>query len=208
PAHRVGPHGHGTAADHGTDRLRLRHQQPHVRRGLRGDPRARGRTRSARDRRRPVDAPGHPVGLRGAPASARHQPLRGPAARPADGEPRRGALDHAAALPPHRTRIDPAQGLTPGPYRHTLTDMTASTRRIGSLTVSSLGLGAMPLSMGRGEPAPHDLAMATIHAALDAGITQLDTADIYAPSGETMGHNETFVGEARRSWDGDRSQLV
>src|SRR5699024_7830557 len=86
--------------------------------------------------------------------------------------------------------------------------MTASTRRIGSLSVSSLGLGAMPLSTGRGEPAPHDRAMATIHAALDAGITLLDTADIYAPSWDTMGHNEQLVGEALCSWGGDRSQVV
>lgn len=86
--------------------------------------------------------------------------------------------------------------------------MTAPTRQIGSLTVSALGLGAMPLSMGRGEPAPHDRAMATLHAALDAGITLLDTADIYAPSWDTMGHNETLVAEGLRTWGGDRSQVV
>lgn len=85
--------------------------------------------------------------------------------------------------------------------------MTAPTRRIGSLTVSALGLGAMPLSMGRGEPAPHDRAMATIHAALDAGVTLLDTADIYAPTWDTMGHNEKLVGEALSSWGGDRSTV-
>ncbi|GAA4528569.1 aldo/keto reductase [Brachybacterium paraconglomeratum] len=83
--------------------------------------------------------------------------------------------------------------------------MTTPTRRIGSLSVSPLGLGAMPLSMGRGEPAPHDRAMATVHAALDAGVTLLDTADIYAPTWDTMGHNEKLVGEALRSWQGDRS---
>src|SRR5699024_4580064 len=115
---------------------------------------------------------------------------------------------HAAALPRHRARIDPPQGLTERSCGHTLTDMTASTRRIGSLSVSSLLLGAMPLSTGRGEPAPHDRAMATIHAALAAGITLLDTADIYAPSWDTMGHNEQLVGEALRSWGGDRSQVV
>ncbi|WP_114854476.1 aldo/keto reductase [Brachybacterium sp. YJGR34] len=86
--------------------------------------------------------------------------------------------------------------------------MSAPTRRIGSLTVSALGLGAMPLSMGRGEPAPHDRAIATIHAALDAGITLLDTADIYAPSWDTMGHNEAFVAEGLASWDGDASQIA
>lgn len=86
--------------------------------------------------------------------------------------------------------------------------MSAPTRRLGSLTVSALGLGAMPLSMGRGEPAPHERAMATIHAALDAGITLLDTADIYAPSWDTMGHNEKLVGEALRSWGGDRTAIT
>ena len=86
--------------------------------------------------------------------------------------------------------------------------MSTSPRRLGSLSVSALGLGAMPLSMGRGEPAPRDRAIATVHAALDAGITLLDTADIYAPSWDTMGHNEAFVGEALRSWDGDRSSVV
>ena len=86
--------------------------------------------------------------------------------------------------------------------------MNAPTRRLGSLTVSALGLGAMPLSMGRGEPAPHERAMATIHAALDAGITLLDTADIYAPSWDTMGHNEKLVGEALRSWGGDRTAIT
>ncbi|MDN5601282.1 MAG: aldo/keto reductase [Brachybacterium sp.] len=85
--------------------------------------------------------------------------------------------------------------------------MSTSPRRIGSLSVSALGLGAMPLSMGRGEPAPHDRAMATVHAALDAGITLLDTADIYAPSWDTMGHNEEIVGKALRSWQGDRSTV-
>ena len=86
--------------------------------------------------------------------------------------------------------------------------MNAPARRLGSLTVSALGLGAMPLSMGRGEPAPPERAMATIHAALDAGITLLDTADIYAPSWDTMGHNEKLVGEALRSWGGDRTAIT
>src|SRR5690606_6106462 len=55
---------------------------------------------------------------------------------------------------------------------------------------------------------PHDRAMATLHAALDAGVTLLDTADIYAPTWDTMGHNEKLVGEALRSWQGDRSNIV
>lgn len=42
-------------------------------------------------------------------------------------------------------------------------------------------------------------AVAVIHAALDAGVTLLDTADVYAPSWNTFGHNERLVAEAFRS---------
>ncbi|MFC0674887.1 aldo/keto reductase [Brachybacterium hainanense] len=83
-----------------------------------------------------------------------------------------------------------------------------SPRRIGSLTVSPLGLGAMPLSLGRDPLPPHDQAIATVHAALDAGVTLIDTADVYAPSWDTMGHNEKIVAEALRSWSGDASRVV
>ncbi len=83
-----------------------------------------------------------------------------------------------------------------------------ATRRIGSLSVSPIGLGVMPLSQGRGDAAPQEQARATVHAALDAGITFLDTADIYAPSWDTMGHNEKVVADALDTWDGDRSGIV
>src|SRR5690625_1884284 len=86
--------------------------------------------------------------------------------------------------------------------------MIAPTRRIGSLSVSALGMGAMPVSQGRFPVVPHEQAIATLHAALDAGITFFDTADIYAPSWDTMGHNERIVAEALRTWDGDASQVV
>ena len=49
-------------------------------------------------------------------------------------------------------------------------------------------------------------AIPAIHAALDAGITLLDTADIYAPSWSEVGHNETLVGEALYSWSGTPEQ--
>lgn len=86
--------------------------------------------------------------------------------------------------------------------------MSAPTRRIGSLSVSALGMGAMPVSQGRIPAVPHEQAIATLHAALDAGITFFDTADIYAPSWDTMGHNEKIVAEALRTWSGDASQTV
>ncbi len=57
-------------------------------------------------------------------------------------------------------------------------------------TVSRLGLGCMGMSDFYG-PADRRECIATIHAALDAGITLLDTGDFYG-----MGHNEMLVGEA------------
>jgi aryl-alcohol dehydrogenase-like predicted oxidoreductase len=63
-------------------------------------------------------------------------------------------------------------------------------RRLGQLQVSAIGLGCMGMSEfygGRDE----DEAIATIHRALDCGITLLDTADIYG-----VGANEELVGRA------------
>ncbi|HHU39836.1 MAG TPA: aldo/keto reductase [Propionibacterium sp.] len=83
-----------------------------------------------------------------------------------------------------------------------------SNRRIGQFSVSPVGFGAMPLSSGGSTtPSPED-AVAVVHAALDAGITLIDTADIYAPSWDTMGHNESIVAEALRTWSGDASTIV
>ena len=58
------------------------------------------------------------------------------------------------------------------------------------LVVSSLGLGCMGMSDMYG-PADRTESLATLHAALDAGITLLDTGDFYG-----MGHNEMLIGEA------------
>src|SRR5437868_15210913 len=68
------------------------------------------------------------------------------------------------------------------------------TRSLGSSgpVVSALGLGCMGMS-GMYGPADRAESIATIHAALDQGITLLDTGDLYG-----MGHNEMLVGEALR----------
>ncbi|MER8096584.1 aldo/keto reductase [Streptomyces goshikiensis] len=64
------------------------------------------------------------------------------------------------------------------------------TRHLGSLAVSAQGLGCMGMSHGYG--ASDDAqSIATLHHALDRGVTLLDTADFYG-----AGHNEELIGRA------------
>jgi aryl-alcohol dehydrogenase-like predicted oxidoreductase len=81
------------------------------------------------------------------------------------------------------------------------------TRRLGPFTVSAIGLGAMPFSFGEKADERIDRSIATVRAALDAGITFIDTSDIYAPSWDTMGHNEQVVAKALKAY-GDHDQVV
>ncbi|WP_347060444.1 aldo/keto reductase [Blastococcus sp. HT6-30] len=81
-------------------------------------------------------------------------------------------------------------------------------RRIGSQTVGAVGLGAMPLSTKDDRPS-HDDAVAVVHAALDAGVTLVDTADAYSRDEAEFGHGESLVAEALASYgDGARDVLV
>ncbi len=86
------------------------------------------------------------------------------------------------------------------------TTTTLPTRLIGSRAVSAIGLGAMPLSI-EGRP-DEPRAIATVHAALDAGVTLIDTADAYHLFAGEVGHNERLVAEALRTWDGDASGVL
>jgi aryl-alcohol dehydrogenase-like predicted oxidoreductase len=67
--------------------------------------------------------------------------------------------------------------------------------------VSALGLGCMAMS-GMYGPSERAESIATIHAALDAGITLLDTGDFYG-----MGHNEMLIGEALRGVARDKARV-
>ncbi len=80
------------------------------------------------------------------------------------------------------------------------------TRTLGTLTVSAIGLGAMPMSI-EGRP-DRSRSVATIHAALDAGVTLIDTADSYHLAGDEVGHNESLIAEALGSYGGDTSDVL
>jgi aryl-alcohol dehydrogenase-like predicted oxidoreductase len=79
-------------------------------------------------------------------------------------------------------------------------------RRIGTRDVGAIGLGEMPMSIA-GRP-DEGRSVSTIHAALDAGMTLIDTADAYSLGGSDMGHGEQLVAEALASWGGDRDSVL
>ncbi|GLU48734.1 aldo/keto reductase [Nocardiopsis ansamitocini] len=79
-------------------------------------------------------------------------------------------------------------------------------RRIGSVEVAEIGLGAMPLSIA-GRP-DEQRSIATVHAALDAGVTLIDTADAYSLNGSDTGHNEALIARALGTYGGDTSGVL
>lgn len=81
-----------------------------------------------------------------------------------------------------------------------------NSRTIGDMQVSAIGLGGMPMSIeGRPDEAR---SIATIHAALDAGVTIIDTADAYHLHADEVGHNEELIARAVASWGGDTSDVL
>lgn len=80
------------------------------------------------------------------------------------------------------------------------------TRTIGTATVSAIGLGGMPMSI-EGRP-DRSRSIATIHAALDAGVTLIDTADAYHLHADEVGHNESLIADALGSWGGDTDEVL
>ncbi|HEY2043299.1 MAG TPA: aldo/keto reductase [Jatrophihabitans sp.] len=80
------------------------------------------------------------------------------------------------------------------------------TRTIGTVEVSAIGLGGMPMSI-EGRP-DEQRSISTIHAALDAGITFFDTADAYHLHADDIGHNELLFAKALATYGGDTSRVL
>lgn len=78
---------------------------------------------------------------------------------------------------------------------------------VGRIEVGAVGLGAMPLSTKEPRPSAEE-AQAVVHAALDAGVTLIDTADAYARDEAEFGHNESLVAAALAAYGGDTSGVL
>ncbi|MCL1841699.1 MAG: aldo/keto reductase [Propionibacteriaceae bacterium] len=79
-------------------------------------------------------------------------------------------------------------------------------RTIADFPVSAIGLGGMPMSIeGRPDEAQ---AIATILAALDAGVRLIDTANSYHRDAGEVGHNERLIAKALRQWSDDTSPVL
>lgn len=80
-----------------------------------------------------------------------------------------------------------------------------ATRRLGDLSVSAVGMGAMTLTQVAGSDTMRGVR--TVHAALDAGVTLFDTADSYGPS-SAHGVNELALISALRAYPGALDHVV
>ncbi len=79
-------------------------------------------------------------------------------------------------------------------------------RSLGDVQTSAIGLGGMPMSIeGRPDRAR---SLATIHQAIDSGITLIDTADAYHLHADEVGHNESLIAEALAGHGGDTSGVL
>jgi aryl-alcohol dehydrogenase-like predicted oxidoreductase len=84
-----------------------------------------------------------------------------------------------------------------------MTETTTVTRSIAGVEVHPIGLGEMPMSLA-GRP-DEGQAIRTIHAALDAGVDLIDTADAYARDDRDMGHGERLLAKALK---GRRDEVI
>ncbi|UBF25058.1 aldo/keto reductase [Kovacikia minuta CCNUW1] len=82
------------------------------------------------------------------------------------------------------------------------------TKRLGNtdIVVSAIGLGGMRLSLSNRPPEAQ--AIATVHQALDLGVTLIDTADSYCKDESDKHHNERLIYKALQLYSGDVNQVV
>jgi aryl-alcohol dehydrogenase-like predicted oxidoreductase len=76
----------------------------------------------------------------------------------------------------------------------------------GAPAVSAVGYGGMHLSI-EGRP-PEEQGLRVLRAALDAGVTLIDTADVYCLDQHDIGHNERLIAQALAGWAGDRLSVT
>jgi aryl-alcohol dehydrogenase-like predicted oxidoreductase len=79
-------------------------------------------------------------------------------------------------------------------------------RPVGDWSVSAIGLGGAPIALAAQIPGERS-AVRMVHAALDAGVTLLDTADVYSPQ-LGQGYSESVFGKAVRTWGPGRDDVL
>jgi aryl-alcohol dehydrogenase-like predicted oxidoreductase len=86
-----------------------------------------------------------------------------------------------------------------------MTGTTTTMRSLAGVDVYPIGLGEMPMSLA-GRP-DEERSIRTIHAAIDAGVTLIDTADAYARDDRDIGHGEELIAKALNGHPG-RDRLI
>jgi aryl-alcohol dehydrogenase-like predicted oxidoreductase len=76
----------------------------------------------------------------------------------------------------------------------------------GAPAVTAVGYGGMHLSI-EGRPS-EEQGLRVLRAALDAGVTLIDTADVYCIDQDDIGHNERLIAQALAGWAGDRASIT
>jgi len=82
------------------------------------------------------------------------------------------------------------------------------TKQLGNtdITISAIGLGAMPMSLS--SRPPESQAIAVIHRALELGVTLIDTADSYCQDESDKHHNERLIHKALQQYQGDTRHVT
>ena len=78
-------------------------------------------------------------------------------------------------------------------------------RHLGKKTIGSIALGTGLMALLN---TPEEIAISTIHAALDAGVRAIDAAAVYTPHVDAVGYSDRLVARAIASWDGPNEDVV